>query len=141
MFDKRRQDEDKIERLDERLYSRTKYHPPEDLREPIAPIDSDAAPETFNSPDIDSLIMADRRSQEPYPLIKKIFLVALLFFACASIAAVLIYFKGDNFISTKNLDISVEGPVNIAAGSPVDLAVTVTNKNNAALDSVNMSII
>ncbi len=134
-------DEDKIERLDARLNSRTKYHPPEDLREPIAPIDEETVPEGFKSPDIDTLIMSDRRAGEPYPLIKKIFLVALLFCVCASIAAVLIYFKGDNFISTKNLDITVEGPVNISAGSPVELAVTITNKNNAPLDSVNMSII
>lgn len=130
----------KIERLNDRLNSRTRYEAPEDLREPITPKESEEAPRSWDTPPIDELI-SERRQAEPYPLIKKVFFVAVVFFFCALSAAAIIYFKGDNFISTKNLDISVEGPVSVSAGSPVALHITITNNNNAAIDKVNMHII
>jgi hypothetical protein len=129
-----------IESLSEKLYSRTRYEAPEDLREEITP-SAEEAPHKWESPDIDTLLMADRRKPEQYPLMKKIFYVSLLFFVCAVAAAALIYFKGDNFISTKNLDITVEAPVSVSAGSPVDIEVTITNKNNASLSRVSLAII
>jgi hypothetical protein len=129
-----------IESLSEKLYSRTRYEAPEDLREEITP-SAEEAPHKWESPDIDTLLMADRRTPEQYPLMKKIFYVSLLFFVCAVAAAALIYFKGDNFISTKNLDITVEAPVSVSAGSPVDIEVTITNKNNASLSKVSLAII
>lgn len=129
----------KLDRLTEKLYSRTKYHEPEDDREPITPKEGPQVPQSWQSPKIQEILMASSGSKG-HPLVRKIFTVALLFFVCAGIAATLIYFKGDNFISTRNLDISVEGPINIAAGSTVDLGLTITNKNNSALDKVNLKI-
>ncbi|MBX4195730.1 hypothetical protein KW796_02110 [Candidatus Parcubacteria bacterium] len=131
----------KIERLSEKLYSRTRYQAPADERESITPASGETAPSGWQSPPVDDLLMADRRAPEQYPLMRKIFVVALLFCICAALAAALIYFKGDNFISTKNLDIDVEGPVTVSAGSPVELQVTITNKNNAPLDTVNLKVI
>ncbi|MHB1330902.1 MAG: COG1361 family protein [Minisyncoccota bacterium] len=131
----------KLDRMSEKLYSRTKYRAPEDNRESINPIESEPAPQSWESPDIDELLMSDRRSEEKYPLIKKVFTVSVLFFVCAAIAAALIYFKGDNFISTRNLDIVIDGPVSVSAGSSVDLLITITNKNNASLDRVNLNIV
>ncbi len=130
----------KLDRMNDRLNSRTKYKEPSDIREPVTSIEGEAIPEKWESPDIDELIMGDRRGPEHNPIMKKIFFVALLFFLCAALAAALIYFKGDNFVSTKNLDISVQGPVSIGAGNLVELEVTITNKNNAALDRVNLNI-
>lgn len=131
----------KLQGLTDKLYSRTRYQAPEDTREAITPTEGESAPVQWQSPNIDELLMSDRRRPEAYPLMKKILLVAALFCLCAAGAAALIYFKGDNFISTKNLDISIEGPVSISAGSPVELQITITNNNNAALDSVSMNII
>lgn len=138
MFPER--DKDKLEGLNEALNSRTRYHDPSDVREPIGEA-SETAPEHWESTPIDELLASERRAPEPYPLVRKIFFVAALFCACAAIAAALIYFKGDNFISTKNLDITVEGPISVSAGSPVELQITIKNNNNAALDSVNFNII
>lgn len=131
----------KIERLGEKLDSRARYEPPQDLREPITPRDGEEPPTKWDSPEINDLLSDDRRQPEPYPLIKKVFFVALVFFICAISAAALIYLKGDNFISTKNLDIAVEGPASVSAGSPVALHITITNKNNAPIEKLNMHVI
>ncbi|MBX4198777.1 hypothetical protein KW800_00645 [Candidatus Parcubacteria bacterium] len=132
-------DKGRIEGLNEKLNSRTRYHSPVDSREPVSE-SGDTAPEAWQSTPIDEMLLSERRRAEPYPLIKKIFLVASLFCVCAIIAAVLLYIKGDNFISTKNVDISVEGPVSISAGSPVELHVTVKNGNNGTLSNVHLNI-
>lgn len=136
----------RIERLNERLDSRTRYTEPKDAPQPIvgAASSAEAVAEPspgWDSPPIDDYLTAERRRPESYPLMKKIFIISILFAVCASGAAALIYFKGDNFISTKNLDIEVNAPVNISAGSPVDMQITITNKNNAAISDVNMTAI
>ena len=130
----------KLERLNEKLNSQTRYQNPEDTREVITEPEGEGASESWVSPNLDELISSDRRAVETHPVVKKIFLAALLFFICAVGAAALIYFKGDNFVSTKNLDIAVNGPISVSAGSTVDLEVTITNKNNTALDTVNLNI-
>lgn len=126
--------------MNEKLNSPTSYKNPEDLRESITEPEGETAPESWISPNLDELIASERRAVETHPMVKKVFVVSLLFFICAMGAAALIFFKGDNFVSTKNLDITVNGPVSVSAGSVVDLEVTITNKNNTVLDSVNLNI-
>jgi len=130
----------RLEGLKERLYSRTKYKVPEDYREPIAQNESEPVPSGWQTPKIEDILLSGKMSGEGHPIVRKIFLIASLFFLCSGIAASLIYFKGDNFISTRNLDISVEGPINIAVGSPVELELTIINKNNSILDNVNLKV-
>lgn len=133
-------DKGRIEGLNESLYSRTRYRDPADEREPIGE-STESAPEKWQSAPIDELLASERRAPEPYPLARKIFFIAALFCACAGIAAALIYFKGDNFISTKNIDIAIDGPVSVSAGSPVELQVTIKNNNNASLENLNLNVI
>lgn len=130
-----------LDRMNERLYSRTKYHPPEDMREPISEVESEPVPSDWQSGNIDEMLASPRQYAEHHPIIRRIFFVSILFAICAAIAASLIYFNGDNFISSKNLEISIDGPVNISAGSVVELTITITNKNNATLDNVNLDIL
>ncbi len=130
-----------LDRMNDRLYSRTKYRPPEDMREPISEVESKPVPSDWQSGDIDEMLASPRQYAEHHPIIKRIFFVSILFAICAAIAASLIYFNGDNFISSKNLEISIDGPVSISAGSVVELAITITNKNNATLDNVNLDIL
>lgn len=134
-------DKGRIEGMNEKLYSRTRYVAPGDAREPISQVESETAREDWGTPGLDELLLADRKALEQHPVLKKIFLVAVLFFVCAMGAATLIYFNGNNFISTRNLDIAINAPVNISAASPVDLEITITNKNNAALNEVTLNIL
>src|ERR1700741_2459972 len=94
-------DKSHLDKMNEKLNSRTKYKDHVDSREAMNPNPvadggevAVAPQQNWQSPGIDDLLMADRRGPEPYPLIKKVFLVALLFCVCAAIAATLIYFKG-----------------------------------------------
>lgn len=133
-------DKSRLEGMNEKLYSRTRYRAPEDLREPISPKDGPVLQEDWGTTPLDELLKIEREMQEHHPVLKKIFIAALLFFICASAAALLIYFNGNNFISTRNLDIVVNAPVTIAAGQAVDLEISILNKNNAALRAVNLTI-
>jgi len=126
--------------MGEKLYSRTKYHDPMDTRESINPVEAEAAPSEWDSPKIDDLLARESNTQDHHPIIKKMFYISLIFSVCAALAASLIYFNGDNFISTKNLDIEIDGPINIGAGEIADLEISIINKNNASLDKLTLSI-
>ena len=130
----------RLERMGEKLYSRTKYHDPMDNRESINPVEAENAPNEWDSPKIDELLARESVSQDHHPIIKKMFYISLIFSVCAALAASLIYFNGDNFISTKNLDIEIDGPINVAAGTIADLEISIVNKNNASLDKLTLSI-
>ncbi len=134
-------DKSRLERMGEKLYSRTKYHDPMDNRESINPVEAESAPKEWNSPKIDDILARDQDSQDHHPFIKKMFYISLIFSVCAALAASLIYFNGDNFVSTKNLDIEIDGPINIAAGEVADLEIGIINKNNASLDRLSLSIV
>lgn len=131
----------RLERMGEKLYSRTKYHDPMDNRESINPVESESAPSEWNSPKIDDLLARESTNQDHHPIIRKMFYISLIFSVCAALAASLIYFNGDNFISTKNLDIEIDGPINIGAGEIADLEISIVNKNNAPLDKLSLSIV
>lgn len=133
-------DKGHIESLNEKLYSRTHYKEPEDMREPISPIESTEARSGWNSGSLDDLISQERNSVEEHPILRKIFIISILFFICATAAAALVYFNGNNFISTRNLDISINAPTTIAAASVVDIEIGILNKNNAALNQVSLDI-
>src|SRR3989344_1837471 len=65
----------------------------------------------------------------------KIFMASILFFVIAAGIAAYIILGGFNVISSKNVDISVQGLVAVAAGEEVLLDIIVKNNNNSALDS------
>lgn len=127
--------------MGEKLYSRTKYNDPADTREAINAVEEESAPNDWDSPKIDDLLAQNREERDHHPFIRKMFYISLIFSVCAALAAALIYFNGDNFISTKNLDIQIDGPVSVAAGDVADLEITIINKNNAPLDRLNLNIV
>lgn len=68
-------------------------------------------------------------------MITKIFMASVVFFLIAAGIAAYIILGGVNVISTKNVDISVRGPVAVAAGEELSLDVIVKNNNNSSIDS------
>jgi hypothetical protein len=64
----------------------------------------------------------------------KIFLASIAFFLVASGIAVYVLSGGFNVISSKNVDISVQGLISIAAGEELSLDIIVANNNSAALE-------
>jgi hypothetical protein len=135
------ENEGKVGELNDELNSRTKYHPPEDVRTPVQPVEQPAevAP-AFQSPKIEELLQHEMKKNTEHPLVKKIFISTLIFCVLAGGVAAFIFFGGGNFISSKNVDITVNGPVSVSAGEPVELGVILINKNNTDLELVTMSV-
>ncbi|MDB5253954.1 MAG: hypothetical protein JWL80_20 [Parcubacteria group bacterium] len=129
----------KVQKLNESLYSRN-YKPQTEERSIIQPTETAETQEDWQSPNLDDMLKQERRVRPDHPVMKRIFIFALIFCLIAAALAVFIYVGGGNLISSKNVDIAVLGPVSISAGDAVDLGITITNKNNADLSSANLSI-
>lgn len=67
--------------------------------------------------------------------VTKIFMASVLFFMVAAGIAAYIIVGGVNVISSKNVDITVQGLISVAAGEELSLDITVKNNNNTALES------
>lgn len=70
----------------------------------------------------------------------KIFLGSIIFFLVAAGIAAYVLSGGFNVISSKNVDISVQGLIAVAAGEELVLDIVVSNSNNAALEQGEMFI-
>jgi hypothetical protein len=133
-------DRGEIEKLNEKLYSRTRYQAPTDTRAKMTGTDHTPVEEKWQAPELDEMLRYERREPEKKSWTKIFFISAIIFFICAAGAAAYVYFAGGNFISSKNVDISVNGPVTVGAGDVLNLAVTITNKNNADLETADLTI-
>jgi hypothetical protein len=134
------EDKSSVDRLNDTLYSRTGYRPPEDDRSPVTETDTTEVDSNWDSPNLDDMLK-DRRSPNPRPTkMKRFFFTSMLFFVGAFLLAAYVYIGGGNFVSTKNVDIIITGPAVIEAGQPLVLTVTVENKNNAELQMANLAI-
>lgn len=137
------ENDSRVDKLSEKLYSRTRYQEPHDTLSAISE-ETPEARDNWDSPSIDSMIQSDRRLGErrsyTRSTLNKIFLIAFSFFVVAFLAAGFIYLRGSNFISSKNVDITVEGPISVAAGQPIDLTITIKNSNNADLESAVVAV-
>lgn len=71
----------------------------------------------------------------------KLFLIcSIVFFVVAVGVAALIISRGGNTISSSNLELAVTGPVSVDAGDTLELDITVTNGNNATLETADLFI-
>lgn len=129
-----------IEKLNDTLYSRTKYQDPLDKRTPIKKVDIPDVSEGWQTPDLDQMLKHERVVKDVHPLMKKVFIFALLFFIATVITAGFVFIGGANFVSSKNVDINVLGPTTISAGEVFELGVSISNTNNADLEFANLSI-
>lgn len=79
--------------------------------------------------------------QSPHmPILKKIFIVSLVFFLVSIVVSGYIFLGGGNVISSNNVEIAVVGPVSIAGGEVLSLEIKVDNQNNADLETSDLII-
>ncbi len=133
-------EKDKIGRLNDKLYSRTRYRDPLDKRSPVGESESPEVAENWQTPKLNEMLTHERTPPRVGLFMKKIFILALLFFAVAIGISIFIFVGGANFISSKNVDINILGPTVISAGEALELGVTISNRNNADLEFANLSI-
>ncbi len=130
----------RVEALSDRLYSRTRYKDPLVERHAVRPKETPEVNQKWQSPELNDLLTREREVSEPTPFMKKFFAFALLFFTATIVVAGVIFLGGANFVSSKNVDISVVGPTNISAGEMLELGVTIENSNNTALIPASFSV-
>jgi hypothetical protein len=86
------------------------------------------------------MLKQERIVSAPNPFLKKFFIFSLIFFIATLGIAAYIIMGGANFVSSKNVDITVLGPTSVSAGETLDLGVAVSNSNNADLEMVNLIV-
>ena len=134
------EEKSKIEGLGDTLNSRTRYKDPLDRRTPVKAEELSDVGETWQSPDLDEMLKHERIPAKVNPFMKKVFISAFLFFVATIFIAGFIFFGGANFVSSKNVNISVLGPTTVSVGEALELGVSISNTNNADLEFANLSI-
>lgn len=134
----------KVGELSETLYSRTRYKNPLDKRTSVKELDPLAdgsdVEEKWQGPGLDEILSRERLIPPAHPFMKKFFIFALLFFVATILVAGLIFLGGTNFISSKNVEVSIVGPTSASAGEVLELGLTVKNSNNSDLELVKLSV-
>jgi len=134
-----------LERLKKGLYSRNDSFgesPRHDLNRPA----HDQVPDSWGAK-APSPVSASAEADSPSAahkepsfrgLYKALFASAAFFLVIALAVGAYTLFGGKNFVSVDNMDILVDGPVSIRGGEPLTLNVSVTNKNTAEVELVDL---
>lgn len=130
----------KIDELNDTLYSRTRYKDPLNKRTPVKEFESQDVEGGWQTPGLDEMLKHERITPTINPFMKKVFVFAILFFMATLIVAGFVFLGGNNFISSKNVDINVLGPTVASAGEVLELGVSISNTNNADLEFANFSV-
>lgn len=71
---------------------------------------------------------------------KKFFIFSIIFFVLTLGYASYMFFFAGNTVSNNNIDISIIGNTFVAGGDELSLVIGITNRNNAALDLVDLVV-
>lgn len=123
-----------IERLREALYRRGGARVGARPRRPL-PDGSPDVPTSFALPS-----EPPRAPRRPRFTARSFFAASVLFFLAAVGVAAFLIFGGVNTISTKNVDILVDGPTAVAGGDALTLTVNVVNKNAVAMKLTDLIV-
>ena len=137
-FDPSDPKKDRIEKLQEGLYSRGAPPVSAKNRPPLSPVSPNTQPNNWKTDEeLAAELQGDTtagRVPRHASLVSKFFFASLGFFVIAAIVAGVIFYSGFNVISPKNVDIQVGGLVAVPAGELLSLDITVQNSNNVALE-------
>lgn len=129
---------ERIEHLKEGLYSRA--HPPKTGLQDTRP---------HSKPVMFSEVWDKVTEENPFkttlekqnPIMKKLFILALVFFVASLVLAGVFFLRGTNFVSSANIGIEVIGPVSAAAGDDVEFEVKILNENATPLESSELKVV
>ncbi len=135
--------EDGVEGLKKKLYSRAEGGPIQDVRAPLSP----NSPETPKAWADSKPSLPDKAAPlSPVPLrgrmsfATKFFIGSVAFFVLAAGAAAYFFFGGANFISPNNIDIQIVAPSLVDGGSAATIQFIITNRNAATLQLADLLI-
>ena len=132
------EEKSRIERLRDSLYSRDGIIKNNQDPIEIGP-DTPDVPERWQTKnELDSMITDYRGKNKKNSFLMKLFGIAVAFFVIALLIAGFVFLRGANVISSKNVDITISGPVSIAGGEELALDIIIANNNNTDLEDANL---
>lgn len=87
----------------------------------------------------DEVIKKVRRTNNT-PLFNKLLLIGIVFFVGSLLFASIVLLRGGNVISGGNIELNVTGPTIIKAGDESSFVVSIGNKNNIELETVELLV-
>ena len=134
-------DRDKLNRIEElkgKLFSKN-YQPKIEHRDNFSHLHKRDVPQGWEDETKDAQATnSTERFFMKTSIFKNLFFLSLAFFVLTSIYAGYVFFAGGNTVSNDNIDISILGNNFVAGGDELPLIVGITNKNNSALELVDL---
>jgi hypothetical protein len=135
------EEKSRIEDLKRSLYSRTAP----DVRSRRKLRYSDPSPQVESSWKPESDVPVESTLNKYYQdhsmsFLKKLLIGSAVFCLIAVGIGSYLFFNGSNLISANNIEITIDGPVSIPGGDPMEFNVGIKNDNNIDLRSVDMSV-
>ena len=137
-------EEERIDRLRRAMYSRTYAEkmgprPRHEFETESPKISEDWKHEEIKRPEAPVPGLIRPQKNRSYPLLRWLLAVSIAFFLGAiGFFIYYLYFGGAAAVSSHNIDIGITGPPEIAGGEPVNLQVTITNRNRDTLSNANL---
>lgn len=133
-------DKEKLNRLEElkrKLFSNN-YKTEIEHHDSFSKIEYDEIPNSWGSQDFinNNLKKVFTRTS----MFKKFFIFSLIFFILALAYVSYMFFGKGNMVSNKNIEISILGNAFVAGGEDLPLQIEIINKNNAALELVDLIV-
>lgn len=130
-------DSSRIERLKQGLYSRNQ--PPKKV-EPLSSFAHAPVQDVKTDWGTKKIEFNDDEKHHISNGVVRFFGFSIFFFLIAVGAALFIYYRGTNVISSENIEIDIKGPVSIGGGEQLDLDLIVRNLNNTSLETADLKI-
>jgi hypothetical protein len=127
-------DESSIERLRKRLYSRSKEKLGTFKRRSLSEHQhgiQDAWPES-------SQPMA--RTTQKKSILSTLLIISVFFFVLSLGAAAFFFFGGSTTVSSRNIDIEIQGPATVGGGEELVLQIAITNRNATPIQSADLLV-
>ncbi|MFM2357634.1 MAG: hypothetical protein RJA61_371 [Candidatus Parcubacteria bacterium] len=131
---------DKIDRLSRALYERGAPSIIDKKVDTVPQSFSQDVKETWQSEERIGELIGQVPQKKKKSFLKIFFVTSLSFFIIALSVALFAIFGDFNNISSKNVDISVVGPVSISGGEDLTLEIVIENKNNTTLETADLLI-
>lgn len=130
-------EDDRIEQLKRKLYSRGNFTPT--TKRFVMGTYDQPVKDAWGEGD-SSLHINGQQDVNTHPLLKKFLTGAIIFLVIAVGIALYMFFGGGNQVSSANVDIQIVGPASVASGEQIDLGVSLVNENRTALSNVVLTV-
>lgn len=132
------EDNSPIEQLKKGLYARnpnSKPHAEPELTPGYVDVKTD-----WEHKGLDEAFAPVTTVKKYHPALIGILIASVVFFIGASLFAYYIFSRGENVVSSENVNIEIAGPSSISAGEALPVEVVVSNSNSAPIDSVKLRV-